>query len=185
MCPFASRRGRRLLAACLVTVASETAAQDVEKVETSVQAAYLYQFTRFVEWPEMGTGRPLVVCVVGKDPFGPALDRAVQDRRAAGRRVTVRRVADPRAAADCNLAFLPAAESSRLAELQDAVGQAPVLLVGDGPRFAQQGGMIAFYREEDRVRFEVNTAAAESVGLRISSRLLGIARVVGGAGAGR
>lgn len=153
----------------------------VDSVEMSVQAAYLYQFTRFVEWPAADAGIPLVVCVIGHDPFGSTLDLAVQDRRVAGRRVTVRRLPDAEGATACSLAFLPAGEAARLPELQRAVRNQPVLLVGDVSGFARNGGMIGFFRDADRVRFEVNPAAAEGAGLRISSRLLGIARVVGGA----
>jgi len=155
---------------------------EIDTVAMSIQAAYLYQFTRFVEWPAAETASPLIVCVIGHDPFGEALDLAVQDRRVGGRRVTVRRLPDAEGAGACSLAFLPAGESARLPALQQAVRNQPVLLVSDIRDFARNGGMIGFFRDADRLRFEVNPAAAEEAGLRISSRLLSIARVVGGAG---
>jgi hypothetical protein len=184
MSGFASRRSRRALAACLVAVAAESLAQDVGKVEVSVQAAYLYQFTRFVEWPQTESTAPIVVCVVGRDPFGEALEQSIEGKRAGKRSVVVRRLAGAQGVSQCSIAFTHDGESSPGALRERAAG-APVLLVGDSPDFARRGGMIGFYREADRVRFEVNAEAAEAVGLRISSRLLGVSRVVSSAGAGR
>jgi hypothetical protein len=169
-----SRSGSSLLA--LVLLATSSAGQDLEKVQLSVEAAYLYHFTRFVEWPP--TDAPLTVCVVGRDPFGAALDLAMHGKRARGRPLAVRRLAGPGEARACNVAFLPAAAEDRLGELTDAVEGSPVLLVGDAPEFARRGGMIGFYRDQDRVRFEINPVAAEAAGLRISSRLLGLSTVV-------
>lgn len=174
-----------LIAACVLAAAAPLRAEQVDTVAMSIQAAYLYQFTRFVEWPAADAASTLDICVVGRDPFGAILDQAVQGRHVGGRRVTVVRLPDAEGAAACNLLFLPAGEAARLPELQRMVRNGPVLLVGDGPRFAQSGGMIGFFRDADRIKFEVNPSAAEAAGLRISSRLLGIARVVGGAAGGR
>jgi hypothetical protein len=171
-----------LLAGFVLASALPAGAEKINRVAMSIEAAYLYQFTRFVEWPAAEAASPLTVCVVGHDPFGEALDLAVQDRRVDGRRVTVRRLPDAEGAGACSLAFLPAAEVARLPALQLAVRNRPVLLVSDIRDFARNGGMIGFFRDADRVRFEVNPAAAEGAGLRISSRLLSIARVVGAAG---
>jgi hypothetical protein len=170
--------GRLLLAACLLAATASVHAEPGDAVERSVQAAYLYQFLRFVEWPEADAGAPLAVCVVGKDPFGNTLDLAVQGRRVGARKVTVVRLPDAEAAATCDLLFLPAGETARLPALQRAIGDHPVLLVSDAGDFARNGGMIGFFRDADRLRFEVNPDAAEIRGLRISSRLLAIARVV-------
>jgi hypothetical protein len=169
-----SRSGLSLLT--LFLLATSSPGQDLDKVQLSVEAAYLYHFTRFVEWPP--TDGPLTVCVVGRDPFGATLDLAMRDKRAGGRPLTVRRLGGPGEARACNVAFLPAGDEAQLGELTDAVEGSPVLLVGDAPEFARRGGMIGFYRDQDRVRFEINPAAAEAAGLRISSRLLGLSTVV-------
>jgi hypothetical protein len=183
-----ARPGRReqvriLLAVCVLVATAPVRAEKIDAVAMSVQAAYLYQFTRFVEWPAADAAEPLDICVVGRDPFGPMLDQAVQGRRVGVRRVNVVRLPDADGALACDLVFLPAGEAARLQDLQKVLRNAPILLVGDAPLFAQTGGMIGFYRDADRIRFEVNPSAAEGAGLRISSRLLDIARVVGGAAA--
>lgn len=152
----------------------------MDAVESSLKAAYLYQFLRFVEWPAADASSTLRVCVLGKETFASALDRAMEGRRVGGRRVELVRLGeDLGAAALCSLVFVPAGEERRLPDLRRAVGGHPLLLVGDDPDFALKGGTIGFFREKDRVRFEVNVATAESAGLRISSRMLDVARVVG------
>jgi hypothetical protein len=172
------RAGLLVLALLAGVPAPEAGAEDVAAVEASVRAAYLYQFTRFVEWPAAAQTDPIQVCVVGRDPFGPVLDRAVADRRVGGRRLAVRRLPDPARAAECHLAFLSAGHEPPPSQIVSRLSRRPVLLVSDEVHFASRGGMIGFTRDADRVRFEVNPQAAEAAGLRISSRLLGLARVV-------
>ena len=169
-----------VLAACLAATAARADGERVDGVEASVQAAYLYQFLRFVEWPAAHTAGAVRVCVLGRDPFGAVLDRAMNGRRVGGRGVELVRLGDDLGPAPhCSLVFLSAAEQGRLPELRAAVSGRPLLLVSDDPDFALKGGTIGFFRENDRVRFEVNVAAAERAGLRVSSRMLDVARVVG------
>lgn len=120
---------------------------------------------------------PIVLCIAGEDPFGPVLDRMVERGSVRGRRITVRRIHEP-AEANCSLAFIGGSETGVpkiLAEFGTGV-----LTVGEGDRFLDEGGMIAFVNENRRVRFDVNQPAVRRAGLKLSSRLLAVARSVRG-----
>jgi hypothetical protein len=145
--------------------------------EYQIKAAYLLNFTRYVEWPPSvfdGTGASLNVCVVGRDPFGNVLDRTMAGRRIGGRFLRVLRPARP-AGDRCHVAFIgqttAAVREAWLGALQDE----PTLTVGEGARFAEAGGMIAFVIVNQTVRFEINVEAVRSGGLQISSRVLTLA----------
>lgn len=151
--------------------------------EYQVKAAFLYQFLKFVEWPEAVLGdpeAPITLCVAGRDPFGPALDETVRGRTAQGRSCLIRRMAGGDDPDGCHLLFVASGEDSRIAETLRRVAKRPVLTVGESDRFEQAGGTIRFVLEEDRVRFVINAAAARRAGLRLSARLLSVARSVTG-----
>jgi hypothetical protein len=149
--------------------------------EHQVKAAFLYNFANFVEWPDgaLGpAGAPLKVCVVGTDPFGLALDEAFRDQVVQGRRVQIARGGSLAAVGRCHILFLSQSEQGRWPDLLKELGGAPTLTVADGPPLVRQGGMVNFVIEAKRVRFEINRVAAEHAGLRISSKLLALARIV-------
>lgn len=160
------------LAAALTLAAPASAADRVG--EYQVKAAFLKNLTRFVERP--GGGQAWTICVVGEDPFGAALD-AIAGDAGGGISIAVRRVrgAPP---ADCAIVFVSGSEADRLPAVLGAVKGAPVLTVGDTDGFAGRGVILNFFLEESRVKFEVNVDAARRAQLKISSRLLGLARVV-------
>jgi hypothetical protein len=163
-----------VVAAVLV---ARPAAQSPASIEDDVKAAYLFNFTKFVEWPPnafSGTSDPLNVCVAGDAAVAAAVERAITGERVEGR--PLKYVAPPPAdAAGCHILYFGrgAADPSRLIA---ASGNRPILAVGDSPRFLQQGGAIAFVVEERRVRFDIDPAAATRAGLRVSSKLLRVAR---------
>lgn len=157
--------------------------------EYPVKAAFLYHFVEFVEWPPASPLPPATVTigVLGKDPFGDVLDKAILDKVMAGRTLSIRRFASIEALEPCEILFIASSEMARLPEILARLGHAPVLTVGEADRFARRGGMIGLFLEDNRVRLEVNRAAAERAGLRVSSKLLAVARLVspdGGANAG-
>ena len=168
----------RLLAAALLLAAAVPvvgpAAQAVS-AEYQVKAAYLYNFVKFVEWPvDVATGT-LVICVAGRNPFGMVLQDIVRNEAIAGRAIEARVILEPDDG--CDVVFVPQGAASN-AYLRAAAGR-PVLTVGESPTFIGQGGIANFYiNETGNVRFEVNPAAAERAKLRISSRLLQLARIV-------
>jgi hypothetical protein len=166
---------RRLLTAlllCTWTVA--TSAQDAG-VEYRVKAAYLFNFTKFVEWPAaaLQNAAAFNICTAGINPFGTALASFVADENAAMLPLASR-VVSAGQAASCHVLFVPRGVAAT--PYLRAVASSPVLTVGESPGFLAQGGAINFVIEDGRVRFGINQAAAERTGLRISSRLLQLGR---------
>ena len=166
-----------LLLLAAVTVPAVTLRGQEVTLEYQVKAAYLLNFTRFVDWPQgaFGQGSPFTICVAGRNPFGPALEATLEGETAAGRGLTSRVVRD--AAADCHTLFVPRGVAA--APYLRSVRAAPVLTVGETEEFLMQGGMIRFVMDNGRIRFEINQDAATRAQLRISSRLLQLARNAG------
>lgn len=154
-------------------------AQQQKPNEYQVKAAYLYDFSRFIEWPvrpAVESGEPFAICVLGKDPFGSILDVTVSGQ-GTGTQVA-RRVTKPQDALACQIVFVGDSEEDHLKEILAALGKASVLTVSDIPRFSERGGMIGFVLKGDRVRFEVNLTNAVNAGLTVSSDLLKVALTV-------
>ena len=151
--------------------------------EYDVKAAYLYKFTKFVEWPEAAFASaeaPFVIGVIGRDPFAGALDRLIEGNTTGARRIEVRHFTanDSEALRECQMIFVSASEQGRLGTILAAVQGRPVLVVGESEGFASAGGMLGFALRENRVGIEVNSAAARQGRLKISSQLLNIAKIV-------
>jgi hypothetical protein len=146
--------------------------------ETEVKAAFLCSFAEFVEWPSAAAGGAVTIGILGADPFGAMLEETVKTRTLQTRPLALRRLANVEEALTCQIVFVSASEKRRLPEIFRALAGTPVLTVSDIEGFARQGGVIGFVLEQRRVRFEINAAAAEKSGLRISSRLLNLARLV-------
>lgn len=149
--------------------------------EYAVKAAFLLNFVRFVEWPASAFSAPdspIVIGVVGKDPYGSALDRAVQGKTVGGRPVEVRRVRWESDLSSLHMLVVPESERGGARVLPGTLKGAPVLTVGESVGLAQRGVVINFYMEGGQVRFEINPEAARRARLTLSSRLLGLARIV-------
>lgn len=156
-------------------------AQTSRPSEYQVKAAYLYDFSRFVEWPSQpGNDRKdaFAICVLGKDPFGPVLDAALAGEARAGQNLVARRISNLQDAIACQILFISVSEQDRLKEILTATSKASVLTVSDIPRFSEHGGMIEFVLKGDKVRFDVNLANALDAGLTVSSDLLKVALTV-------
>jgi hypothetical protein len=178
---------KRLHAGCVLAMAVLTwdlfapmlGAQSPPRSEYDVKAAFLMNFTRFVEWPSAvfaEAGSPFAICILGRDPFGRALDDIVQGESVKGHTLVVRRIAQAPAPQACHIVFVeePAKENAKiLHELGPGV-----LTVGEGEDFLREGGMITFVVLNRRVRFDVHQSVAEATGLKLSSQLLSVARVV-------
>ena len=147
--------------------------------EYQVKAAFLYNFARFVEWPPAADGAaPFVVTVLGRDPFGTVLDDTFRGKTVDARQVVVRRVSRSEDVGKSHILFICDSEKDRLPQILKSLESAPVLTVGEMSDFAERGGVIRFKVEQDRIRLEINVAAAERSRLRISSQLLKLARIV-------
>jgi hypothetical protein len=156
-------------------------AQQPRASEYQVKATYIYNFARFVAWPATSAAAKsdeFALCVLGRDPFGSALDSVVAGEIMDGKAVSVKRVSKPRDAISCRVLFISSSEDSRLKEILAALDKACVLTVSDMPQFSQRGGMIQFVQESNKIRFEVNLASAENAGLSLSSELLKVAITV-------
>lgn len=153
-------------------------AQTAER-QYEIKSAFLYHFLQYADWDnshDVGSA-PLSICVLGADPFGAALDKLVE-KQVDGRTIEVRRLSlsesdDGR----CHVAFFPA-ETKLSAERLLRLQQRGVLTVGDGSEFTKKGGMIRLYQHRNRIRFEIDLDTVRRGGIRISSHVLRLARIV-------
>ena len=148
--------------------------------EYEIKAAFMYNFAKFVQWPESAFAQPqspLVLCVIGKDVFGPALD-TIDHKLAQGRELQVRRQVRLEDARSCHILFISESERPRLATIFKAVAAGSVLTIGDTDRFAESGGIIGLYDLDEKVQFSINLEQAHSASLQINSQLLKLARIV-------
>ncbi|HXU83425.1 MAG TPA: YfiR family protein [Polyangia bacterium] len=149
--------------------------------EYQVKAAFLYNFAKFVEWPTVAFEKPQTpysICVLGTDPFGEDLDIAAAEN-VQGRRMMVRRTGELRNLGACHILFVSASERRRLPAIFEALGNAPTFTVGEDEDFVRAGGCLRFFVVENKVRFEINLQATERARLKVSAKLLNLARVIG------
>jgi hypothetical protein len=177
-------RGRVLWVLGLVMLfLSGSRAQSPTAGEYQVKAAFLFNFAKFVEWPPSSfsdASAALRICVLGRDPFGEELRNITKDKTVNGRRLEVDEGIDLQVARTCHILFIATSETVRLKQILESLQGSDALTVGDTKGFIEQGGMINFVLENSRVQFEVNRKAAEQCGLKISSKLLSVARLVVG-----
>jgi hypothetical protein len=151
--------------------------------EYLIKAGFIYNFAKLVEWPTIAFPQPdspIVIGILGDDPFGATLDRTVADKKIEGRAFVIKRLkwSDLKNFKDCNILFVSSSEKDHIDSIVDAVKFLPILTIGDTPGFAARGGIMNFVVEDNKVRFEVNLDAAKHADLTISSRLLTLARIV-------
>jgi len=174
----------RILAAliCLLALSTPGRAQDAAVSEYQVKAAYLYNFAKFVEWPSdsfSSASAPFEICIFGEDPFGEVLQNVIRGKQVNGRSFEIRgRVTAPAQAASCHILFVSTSATRQFQAILQALRGRSVLIVGESPGFAERGGMINFVLEGGRVLFEVNQKAARQAGLKISAKLLTVAKQV-------
>lgn len=167
----------------LCTVVAAAAGRHVDAandLEYAVKAEFLERFTRFIKWPSTSPdlGSPFVACVIGKNPFGTYLVDLVGRRRIQSRRTELRLIADPADVDGCHLLFIARSERRRVAAILRHTSGRPILTVGDTAGFASAGVLVNLYIQATNVRFEINVAAVKRSGLKFSSKLLKLARLV-------
>jgi hypothetical protein len=148
--------------------------------EYDVKAAFLLNFTKFVEWPAGVDDGKLVICIIGDDPFGPTLDRLVKGAKTTSHAIELRRIGNPAEATGCHVAFVRSVEREKATKLLNSVGTAPVLTVGEEYEFAEEGGVVCLWVENGRVKVMINTGAADRAQLKISAKLLSLAQLLPG-----
>jgi len=146
-----------------------------------IKAVFLFNFAQFVEWPASAFSNsqtPLVIGVLGQDPFGSYLDETVRDERVNNRPLVVQRYRRAEDIGTCHILFISRSETSRLGDVLDKVRGRNILTVSDGEGFSARGGIIQFVTTNNKVRLRINLAAARTAGLTISSKLLRPAELV-------
>jgi YfiR/HmsC-like len=164
----------------IVALASGTRAASAPDTapEVALKAAFLYNFAKFAEWPSLPSNAPIVLCVTGNEPIAAALAQTVLGQNVSGRALEVSRDRNDSDWPLCQLLFIADTEMRRTVPALNGIKALPVLTVSDGNGFADAGGMIELYVEEGRMRFTININATERSGLRLSSGLLGLAKVI-------
>ena len=150
--------------------------------EYQIKAAFLFNFAQFVEWPPASfadANAPICIGVLGDDPFGPVLEQTVQGETINHRKLIIQRSQRVEDLKGCHLVFISKSEKSRLTDIFDGLGSASILTVSETENFARRGGIINFYLEGNKVRFEINSDAAQRKGIKISSQLLKLGKLVG------
>jgi hypothetical protein len=161
----------------LLSVGSSRA-QESPPTEYQLKAAFLLNFAKFVEWPPAAFAEvtsPIVLGILGENPFGDALERTIRAKTINNRRLEIKPFPSSAEATNCHILFISTSEKARLPEILASLRGASVLTVGETDRFTETGGMINFVRQGNKIRFQINEVAAKSAGLKISSKLLSLA----------
>jgi hypothetical protein len=160
----------------LLFLGSDLLGQNTPPTEAQVEAAYLFNFGKFVTWPAADRAPALfTICILGKDPFGETLDSIVAGESIGQKPIKVQRILSMQDAGACNILFVASSEDWHLEGILQDSRKLHLLTVSNIRHFAEAGGIIGLVRQEDRVRFEVNRTAAEQSRLLLSSELLKVA----------
>jgi hypothetical protein len=168
--------------AILVSAATPLSARAEEPLlhEYRVKAAFLYNFAKFVQWPEsafIDPERPVTICILGKDPLMGALQNLTA-KTVRGRRIVISHSKDVMSVKGCHILFVAKSEKSRIKQTISELKGKSVLTVSDIDDFVKAGGMIGMVRVENKIRFHINLVSAQDSGLTISSQLLKLAQSV-------
>jgi hypothetical protein len=174
-------RFRATLIACLslaLLLSAQADAQESQPSEYQIKAAFLFNFAKFIEWPPesfAGATSPMVIGILGDNPFGNDLERTIQNKTINNHLIEVKPVHSLAEAASCQVLFISASEKKRLAEIFAGLHGTGVLTVSEMDGFTEAGGMINFVLEGKKIRFDINDDAAKKANLKISSKLLSLA----------
>ena len=182
---------RQQILACLVLLflsllARPALAQEAAVSEADVKAAFLFNFTKFIEWPPEAFPREdskVEVGVYGDEEFTQTLRTLLADKKAHGRPFVVRRLINVADAKTCQILYFREGEARKMGAAYESIKKLPVLTVGESNDFLDQGGMFNFFFEDKQLRFEVNPATAENAKLTVSSKLLRLAKKIRKGGA--
>ncbi len=151
-----------------------------EMQEYKVKAAFIYNFAKFIEWPDghfVSDDTPFVIAVVGDDPFNGALDQAVAGKRVGTHPVEVRHFDSDEKPESCEIVFITDKDDETESRIIAQLSGKAVLTVGDSDNFNANGGAIRFFTQDSKIHFEINTDATDNAKLKISSKLLKLARI--------
>jgi hypothetical protein len=179
-------RSRAIAALALMAVLSVTGAlKRVDAVSSptdrDVKAAFVYNFAKFVEFPSgtfSSADSPIIIGIFGDDQFSSTIEKLIKGKSVDGRRLEVRRFEKPRDCDACQMLFVGSSDSERVSSALDRVRSTTLLTIGDSDGFTRRGGVIGFVVDREKIGFEINVGAAKRHGLKISSKLLNLAKAV-------
>jgi hypothetical protein len=170
-----------ILASAIVTPgAPPESTQSQAKNEYALKAVFLYNFCRFIEWPKSEFASPtdpIIIAVIGDDPFGPLLEEAVHGETVRGHPIKIQRHRKPESIGHCHLLFISQSEVGRMDAVLAAVAGKSVVTVGETDAFLDLGGMIALTADRNRVRLHINPSLLRAANLDVSSKLLRVAQI--------
>ena len=149
--------------------------------EYQVKAAFLFNFAKFVEWPAKSFPKPsdpIVICIVGQNPFEDHLRQAIQGKIWEGRTFAILQIVDLPPKSRCQILFVTSSERQRFRSIVGSLKGGGILTVGDSPGFIDDGGIVNFQVEGGKIRFEINVEAGDQAQLSLSSKLLSLAQIV-------
>jgi hypothetical protein len=176
--------GTRLFAGMFVIALflniQQVKAQTKPALEYQVKAAFLYNFTRFVSWPSSAFNSPtapFVIGIVGNDPFGSYLEDIIDQEKVDGHPIIIQHYSDAKDINNCHILFIPAGDDNKIKETLAAATHQNILTVSGADKFVNWGGVIGFFKEDNKLRVQINMRAAKAAGIEISSKLLKISKI--------
>ncbi|MBI3881774.1 MAG: YfiR family protein [Verrucomicrobia bacterium] len=157
-------------------------AQNSQPSEYQIKAAFLFNFVKFTEWPPKAFAdatAPIVIGILGDNPFGDDLKQTIGDKTLNNRPLVIKEFRSLTEAVNCQVLFVSSSEQNRLTEILKSLQGSSVLTVGEMDHFTETGGMINFVTREKKIRFQINNTEASKAGLKISSKLLSLAAPTG------
>jgi len=170
-----------ILVAPSIAGAQPATTQPAPSEEYQIKAAYILNFVQYIDWPQAtfsAADTPFTIGVLGDDPFGPALEQTFQDETIAGRKLVVKRSTKIEDLQSCHLLFISKSEKDHIPEILASLKDKSIVTVSELDQFAQRGGIVNFYLNNNKIRFEINANAAEKISLKIHSQLLKRAKIV-------
>lgn len=168
------------MTALLLATGPKATAQATTR-EYQIKAAFLFNFAQFVEWPSEALGEPgapLVIGVLGEDPFGAFLDETVRGEAVRDHPLLVQRYRTADEIKNCHVLFISRSEAARLSRILAGLQGRNILTVGDAEDFSRRGVMIRFVTQSNKIRLRINIDAARAANLTISSKLLRPAEII-------
>jgi hypothetical protein len=173
--------GLVVVLACVLAVIPNAVIGGSDHTENDVKSAFIYNFAKFVEFPSgtfASADSPIMVGVFGDSQFGDVLEKLLKGKTVGGRKLEVKRLQRTRDCDACQIVFVRSSESERVSSILDRLKNKSILTIGEAERFARRGGIIGFVTDNDRIGFQVNIGTAKRCALKISSKLLSLAREV-------
>jgi hypothetical protein len=162
------------------TRAGPPARLDTSSKVYEIKAAFIYNFAQFTQWPDSAfasNDSPFVLAFIGDSPLGPALEKVLDGKSIAGHPIVLKHLDTASQISGCHLLFVSESADSHLDDIFNAIGNQPILTVGETTKFMWGGGIIRFFIADGRIRFEIDPDAADKAALRLSSRLMSLATI--------